>query len=106
MYIIGLKIEPRVNCLSLNVRGINDIGKRRKLFTWLQHNNADIIFLQETKLQENCRQLVDFKWSGKCFHAFTESAKCGVSIFMKGNLKFKLIDEHKSNDGRKTNFEC
>ena len=26
---------------------------------------------------------------------------CRVSIFIKRNLNFKLIDEHKSNDGRK-----
>ncbi|MEW8547308.1 MAG: endonuclease/exonuclease/phosphatase family protein [Candidatus Thiodiazotropha sp.] len=87
--------------MSLNVRGINDNNKRKKLFTWMLDRRADIYFLQETKLQEKCRKLVDFEWNGKCFHAFSDSAKSGVSILIKQKLNFSLLNEHSSNDGRK-----
>ena len=34
------------NVLSLNVRGIRDLSKRKSIFTWDQ--KVDFIFLQET----------------------------------------------------------
>ena len=34
--------------LSLNVRGIRSMEKRKALLIWLQKQNADVIFLQET----------------------------------------------------------
>ena len=34
--------------LSLNVRGLNDNKKRRKIFSWCTKQNTDIVFLQET----------------------------------------------------------
>ena len=36
------------NVLSLNVRGIRDLNKRKSIFTWVRNQKADIIFLQET----------------------------------------------------------
>ena len=36
------------NVLSLNVRGIRDLNKRKSIFTWTRNQKADIIFLQET----------------------------------------------------------
>ena len=87
--------------MSLNVWGINDNNKRKKLFTWMFDRKAEIYYLQETKLKEKCRKIVDFEWNGKCCHAFSDSAKSGVSIFLKQKLNFSLINEHRSNDGRK-----
>ena len=34
--------------LSLNVRGLRSLEKRKSLLIWLQKENGDIIFLQET----------------------------------------------------------
>lgn len=90
-----------LQCVSLNVRGINDIGKRRKLFTWLQQKQVDICFLQETKLQEKNRKVIDFEWTGKCYHAFADAPKSGVSIIFKKNFNFEFLNEHRSIDGRK-----
>ena len=36
------------NCVSLNVRGLNQSNKRRKIFRWLHQQNAQIVLLQET----------------------------------------------------------
>ena len=63
---------------------------------------AELYFLQEAKLQEKCKKLVEFERTGKCFHAFSDSAKSGVSIFIKQKLNFSLINEHRSHDGRKS----
>ena len=43
------------NCVSLNVRGLNQSNKRRNIFIWLHQQNAQIVFLQETfrKVSDN-----------------------------------------------------
>ena len=33
-----------LNVLSLNVRGIRDLNKRKSIFTWVRNLKADIIF--------------------------------------------------------------
>ena len=38
----------KINILSLNVRGMRDLQKRRKIFKYCRNKNADIILLQET----------------------------------------------------------
>ena len=42
--------EVKMICLNVNgLRGNNGaLPNRRKIFSWLRHNNADICFLQET----------------------------------------------------------
>ena len=42
------KDRININMLSLNVRGIGNVKKRKKLFCWLQNQKANVIFLQET----------------------------------------------------------
>ena len=42
------KIASNLNVLTLNVRGLNNDIKRKKLFTWLTDNNIHITFIQET----------------------------------------------------------
>ena len=36
------------NVISLNVRGLRSLDKRRGIFLWLTKQKADIVFLQET----------------------------------------------------------
>lgn len=71
-----------LECMSLNVRGINDNNKHKSYLYGCLTGKPKFI-LQETKLQEKCRKLGDFEWNGKCFHAFSDSAEIGVSIFIK-----------------------
>jgi len=41
-------VEVNFKLLSLNARGIRDFQKRKSIFTWIQNQKADLIFLQET----------------------------------------------------------
>ena len=34
--------------VSLNCQGLRDTGKRLRLNLWIKHQNADIVFIQET----------------------------------------------------------
>ena len=36
-----------LSCITLNVRGLNNIRKRRQVFRWLHGRKFQVIFLQE-----------------------------------------------------------
>jgi len=55
--------------LSLNVRGIRLLEKRKALFIWLNKQKADIIFLQETYSSVEIENIWRTQWNGKMFFA-------------------------------------
>lgn len=92
----------KLNCLSVNCRGLNTAEKRLKFYTWINDSNFDIIFIQETHYTENNIVNYDARWSGISVHCFSDSPfSRGVSILFRNNLSCKIINTHKTNDGRK-----
>ena len=86
---------------SLNCRGLNSTEKRTKLFTWFTDINADIILLQETHFIEKYENNYNARWFGKYVHNFSDSQHSrGTSILFRKQLDIKIINVHKSNDGR------
>lgn len=51
-----------LNFLTWNVKGINNSIKRSKVFAHLKRLNADIIFLQETHLQNKDHYKLKHNW--------------------------------------------
>ena len=90
-----------MDCVSLNVRGLNDIQKRRTIFQWLQYNKYSIICIQETFLIDSKVKEFNNDWDGKSFHTTSNSSHSrGVSILFNKDFDFELINIVKSNDGR------
>ena len=57
------KMKPdSLKFLSLNVRGLGNLRKRRAIFTWCRKQNADLIFLQETHSTKNCESQWKKEW--------------------------------------------
>ena len=48
----------KIRMLSWNVRGANDSDKRKVIKALIKENKLDLIFLQETKIQEMSRGLI------------------------------------------------
>ena len=48
--------------LSLNARGLRSLEKRKSLLIWLQKQNADIIFLQETYSTKDIENIWEFQY--------------------------------------------
>ena len=48
----------KIRMLSWNVRGANDSDKRKVVKALIKENKLDLIFLQETKIQEMSRGLI------------------------------------------------
>ena len=90
-----------VKFVSLNCRGLNDYKKRVILYDWLSDSKCDVAFLQETHYVEERKYIYNSRWNGTSFHCFsTSSHSKGVSILINKNFQFKLLDQHRSTDGR------
>ena len=90
-----------LTCVTLNVRGLNNYQKRKRLFTWLESKHYDVIFLQETFCTENFKQEFDRDWKGKAYHAVTTSKHSkGVCILFSSKKKLEVIKLMTKDDGR------
>ena len=94
--------------VTLNVRGVTSPDKRRTLFHWATRNKIDILCLQETFCTLGSQESFDSDWCGNTYHCLSDSPHSrGVSILINENFKYKELNCHKSQDGRRLllNFE-
>ena len=49
-------IGKRYKITTLNIRGIKQFKKRELLETWAHNNNIDILLLQETHVNQTCKE--------------------------------------------------
>ena len=94
------KKSDDVHFITLNVRGICDALKRKKIFLWLNRQRCDIAFLQETFLSKNIENCISKEWKGLCVFDHGTSHSKGVAIFVKENLNFIVTDRYYKRDGR------
>ena len=59
----------KVSFCSLNVRGLNQARKRRKLFRWFHNYKFDVIFLQETYSTQNVEAIWKSQWGGSIIYS-------------------------------------
>ena len=71
--------------LSLNTRAIRSPEKRQALLIWLQKQNADNIFLQETYNTKEVENNWKRQWSGSMFFAHGSNPSCGVLVLVREN---------------------
>ena len=93
--------------VSLNVRGISNLKKRRTIFTWCRRKNADVIFLQETHSFLASEKQWKNEWGGKMLFSYGSPNSCGTATLIsnKANLtklneikeKLELLYEEKTN---------
>ena len=76
--------------LSLNARVLPSLEKRKSLLIWLQKQNADIIFIQETYSTKDLENMWKWQWKGSTYFAHGSNRSCGVLILVKACLEFDL----------------
>ena len=87
--------------ISLNVRGLNNSIKRRKIFKWLHRQTAHCYFLQETYSTEQSLNAWRSKWGGNIFYRRHESNHSkGVIILVNPRYQLKVIRSTKDKNGR------
>lgn len=90
-----------VKFISLNCRGLNDYKKRVILYDWVNDIDCDVLFLQETHFVSEKESVYNSRWNGTSYHCFSNSSHSkGVSILISSKFHFKLINQHRSADGR------
>ncbi len=91
-----------LNIASINVRGLNNEIKRSRLFTWLKDKKIDIACLQETFCVENFKNEFKKGYDGLVYHGYTDSSHSrGVCIMIDKRVNCKVINVHKTDDGRR-----
>jgi len=86
--------------LSLNVRGIRSPEKRKALLIWLQNQNVDIIFLQETYSTKEVENSRKYQWKGPMYFAPGSNHSCGVLVLVRDSLDFEMKSILTDNNGR------
>ena len=90
----------RLTILSLNVRGLQNNSKRRKLFTYLKECGADVYMLQETHATPSDARFWQTEWGATMLNACGDSKSRGCAILFS---KKRSIQVHKivsDEDGR------
>ena len=73
------------NCVSLNVRGLNQSNKRKKKFQIATSTNAQIVLLQETFSTKEVEIKWKNEWSCQMFYSHRSNHSKGVAILIKPN---------------------
>lgn len=75
---------------SWNVRGVNNAVKRGKVLSHLKSLTSDIMFLQETHLDNKSHGRLRTKWLGEIYHlAFSSKARGAAILIRKGTPFFR-----------------
>ena len=77
--------------ISLNVRGIRSLEKRKAVFNWLYKSQADICFLQETYSTPDVVNIWKKQWKGDTFFSHGSCHSKGTMILVKEHLDFNQI---------------
>lgn len=85
--------------ISLNVRGIRDIIKRKAILLFIRQKNADIIFLQETHFIEEDVKFWKAQWGDQCYLSNGTNQSAGVAIFFN-KFKGSILEYSISEEGR------
>lgn len=91
---INLKI------VSLNVRGLNNSTKRRKIFKWLHKQRAHCYLLQETFSTEQNIDIWRSEWGGDFFYSHGSNHSKGVMILVNPAYQIEVIKSVKDKQGR------
>lgn len=83
--------EVDFKIVSLNARGIRDFYKRKSIFTWIEIQKADIVFLQETYSTPEVVNEWKFQYRGQMFHSHGSNHSRGVLVLINENLQFEGI---------------
>ena len=91
-----------LSILSLNVRGLRDYKKRRKIYNWLHKHNIQrgISFIQEAHCTLKDERTWTNMWRGKTFFSHGTNQSCGVITLIGCEVEFELFDKVLDDKGR------
>ena len=84
----------KIKILSWNVRGVNDPDKRKVIKNFLRSHRADLVCLQETKVQEMNIDMVRSLGVGRCLNwkALNAEGSAGGILLLWDKSRINLVD--------------
>ena len=81
--------------ISLNVRGLRNYRKRRKILNWFVKQGCynGVCFIQEAHCDLKTEQIWRNQWRGQSFFSHGRTDSAGVISLIGNNLEFKLIQQ-------------
>ena len=93
-------MSRKLKLLSLNVRGLRNVNKRRAIFSYLKAQKATIFCLQETYSSIEDEKVWPAEWGGKIFFSHGSSHSRGVCILLNPHSTFHLRRVEADSEGR------
>ena len=84
--------------VSLNVNGMRDNNKRKRVFGWARSHNSDFFMLQET--HKTYSDSWDTEWSGQSIWAHGSNFSRGCAVLIKPNSAFMIRNSRTNVNGR------
>lgn len=94
------KQQGAVTFISWNVKGLNNMVKRSKIFSHLKSLKPDVMFLQETHLNANSQKRLSYKWIGQIYHSRFNHKARGTAILIRRGIPFELSEVISDANGR------
>ena len=85
--------------LSLHVRGVVDNRKRRKVYSWLHKQEADIMLLHKTHSTTVNEKLWANEWGRRIIYRHDTNLSRGVAILFKKNLDYVIAKKRLDCEG-------
>ena len=88
--------------LTLNVRGLRQPRKRKKIYKWIENKNGkeSVVFLQEAHCTYSDMKIWEKEWSGISMFSFGTKLSRGVITLFGKNLDIEIIDKVIDDNGR------
>ena len=94
------RLMTRVKIVSLNVRGISQLAKRKSTFAFIRSKKPQIVFLQETHSKKKEIRIWRSMWGANIVASHGTTASAGVAIMFNRNLNYKLLKVSTDPNGR------
>lgn len=93
-------MEHIYKCLSLNVAGLRNLIKRKRLGKFLMREVSGIVYLQETHIQRGEAHWLKQIFHGNIYHAPGAIKTRGVMIGIAWSCPWQLKDKYLDKQGR------
>ena len=90
----------KLKIVSLNVRGMVNDMKQRRVFRYLKQEGADIALVQETHCEKSKERIWEAEWGSKIIFSNGDSRSKGVAILLTKTPEKNIIEVHRDIYGR------
>ena len=93
-------VMDNLRIATLNVRGLGDNLKRKRVFRYMKLNKIDACMLQETHCTGKFESVFSNMWGSKCIFANGTSNARGVAILLNKKLSNNVLEVRRDCNGR------